>query len=308
MKRGFDTIATGRKHYYELAANLLQSYRFFSPNPYPFAIIAEEENEFTAPFDDVILINDSTHSFMDKLLLLKYCPYDETVFIDADCLAYGDLNEYWDVFANSTDFSAIGINVPLDQQVGAWYNVEDIGEYGKRITYKSRVHTGVCFIRRSETLNQLYEDSMDINAHFHELVFHTCPDAREECILGISMPMNNMKAVKAGDHRLVTYPLASFLNAKILNGTLQYKTSWHGLVEKGLLLHWGTAQTYLPTYEFEAACLHFIVRKVGKKLNVAEKLWFEKRMLYGCLILKSLHRRFWRHFRREFRKLFRRHR
>ena len=71
MTRGFITIATGKKQYYEIAVNLLRSYRYFAKEKYPFAIIAEEENECTALFDDVILTNEAMHSFMDKLLLMK---------------------------------------------------------------------------------------------------------------------------------------------------------------------------------------------------------------------------------------------
>ncbi len=87
MIRGFITVATGKKHYYELAALLLLSYRRASANPMQFAIIAEEENEFTDSFDLVILTSETEHSFMNKLLVMKLSPFDETIFIDADCLA-----------------------------------------------------------------------------------------------------------------------------------------------------------------------------------------------------------------------------
>ena len=290
VNRGFITIATGSEHYYKLAANLLQSYRHFSPHPYPFAILAEEENQYTAQFDDVILIDDSTHSFMDKLLLLKYCPYDETIFVDADSLVYGDLNQYWDLFANATDFSAIGINVPRDQEEGVWYNIEDIGEYGKRISYKVRVHSGVCFIRQSEKLSQLYDDCLDIIKHYDELNFHQWAACKDECTLGLAMPLNEMKAVKAGT-LLVTYPLATYLNADLLHGKLQYSTEWQGYVEKGLLLHWGTLQTYTPLYEFEASCLHHMINRRNDKPGIAEILWYEKRLLYRFLLVKSLFRK-----------------
>ena len=86
MTRGFITIATGKSHYYKIAANLLLSYRFFSKNPYPFAIIAEEHNEYTELFDDVIITTEAMRSFTDKFLLLKLCPYDETIFFDAETL------------------------------------------------------------------------------------------------------------------------------------------------------------------------------------------------------------------------------
>ena len=37
MTRGFITIATGRDQYYEMAKNLVLSYRLFCGNPCPFA-------------------------------------------------------------------------------------------------------------------------------------------------------------------------------------------------------------------------------------------------------------------------------
>ena len=55
MKRGFVTVVTGAERYYQMAVNLLNSYRFFAKEPLPFAIIAEEENEYTKQFDKTIL-------------------------------------------------------------------------------------------------------------------------------------------------------------------------------------------------------------------------------------------------------------
>ena len=40
---GFFTVATGDEHYYKIAANLLRSYRRFTPEPLPFAILADRE-------------------------------------------------------------------------------------------------------------------------------------------------------------------------------------------------------------------------------------------------------------------------
>ena len=55
MTHGFITIATGDAQYYKIAVNLLHSYRWFSKAPVPFAILADQENEYTADFDDVRL-------------------------------------------------------------------------------------------------------------------------------------------------------------------------------------------------------------------------------------------------------------
>lgn len=91
--KGFITLATGKEEYYRLARNLLRSYRFFCAEPLPFAILADRENECTTEFDNVILFRDgATNSYLDKLSLGEYLPYDINIFIDSDCLAFGDLN------------------------------------------------------------------------------------------------------------------------------------------------------------------------------------------------------------------------
>lgn len=55
MTRGFITIATGSDLYFQLAKNLLFSYKLFCDAPMPFAILCDKENEYTALFDEVIL-------------------------------------------------------------------------------------------------------------------------------------------------------------------------------------------------------------------------------------------------------------
>lgn len=285
MTRGFITIATGKRQYYKIAANLVQSYRYFSSSPLPFAIIAEEENEYTALFDDVIITNESTHSFLDKFLLLKLCPYDETIFIDSDSLAYGDLNEYWDFFKDATDFSATGVNVPVTQKEGVWYNIEDIGKYGNDLPYKTRIHAGVCFIRKSRSLDNLYADCIDIHNNYDTLHFHTCPNSIDECVLGVAMPINNMKAIPEKAHMLAAYPCLTYLKADILRGKLSYSTPWAGRTSDGILLHWGTNQTYQPLYRFNEECLHYLMTYVDAKPSFINDLMYRCGMRFWIIAI-----------------------
>ena len=87
MTRGFITIATGNEKYYRLAQNLLLSYKLLCDHPMPFAIMCDRENDITAQFDQVVLLEHPLNAFWDKFALLVRAPYDETIFIDADCMA-----------------------------------------------------------------------------------------------------------------------------------------------------------------------------------------------------------------------------
>ena len=257
MTRGFVTIATGDIKYYKMAFNLLLSYKYHTSNPLPFAIIAEEENECTKEFDKVIITNESTHSFMDKFLLLKLIPWDETIFFDADILAFGDLNEYWNIFKNATDFSSIGVNVGLNEE-GAWYNVDGIGAYGKLISYKTRVHMGVAFIKKTDNIRKLYADCMDICANYYKLRIHTNPTCYDEVILGIAMPMNNMRAEQEPARMMACYPCLTSLSGNMKNGMLSYSTRWGTHVkDNGLLVHFGSANTSISLYRYSAEWLDY---------------------------------------------------
>lgn len=260
-KRGFVTMATGDIQYYKIAANLLLTYRLNSKESLPFAIIAEEHNKYTKLFDDVVIVKNVERSFMGKFLLLTSCPYDENIFFDADTLAYGDLNEWWTVFTDkSTDFSSIGSTVDLHSEKGAWYNVEDIWEYGKQIEYKCRVHLGVAFIRKSDKLTKMYTDCQDIIKNYDKLHFHTCPEAKDEATLGIAMPMNGMRTEKQIPRFMGFLPYLKEVHADMLTGSLSYTTDWGTKANgDGLLIHFGTRNTYKGFYLYEVSCAKYRV-------------------------------------------------
>ena len=65
MTHDFITIATGDTQYYKMAVNLLHSYRYFSASPLPFAILADQENEYTAEFDTVRLFSHAHRNYLE---------------------------------------------------------------------------------------------------------------------------------------------------------------------------------------------------------------------------------------------------
>lgn len=137
QRKGFVTIATGQERYYKLARNLLHSYRLFAKDPFPFAIISDRENEYTSEFDKVIVISDASNSYNDKLKLFRELPFEETIFIDADSLAYGDLNTWWDIFCDAGDFSLFGY-AWRDLNCGrGWFIPSGMKQYGTDISLYS---------------------------------------------------------------------------------------------------------------------------------------------------------------------------
>lgn len=81
-----------------MAKTLVRSYKLTSASPLRFGVITDDANDKFEEFDDVVLIKNATRSYMDKIDIMRYSPYDETIFIDSDCNAFNDLNIYWKDF------------------------------------------------------------------------------------------------------------------------------------------------------------------------------------------------------------------
>lgn len=135
-RRGFITVATGRELYFIMAHNLLLSYRYHAKTPVPFAILCDRQNEWTADFDQVVIIDRPANSYFDKMRILDLSPFDETIFIDADSLIYRDLTPLWDLFKDGPDVGVLGTVLPLDDGTG-WWDIQNLGELGGRVDYKN---------------------------------------------------------------------------------------------------------------------------------------------------------------------------
>lgn len=261
MTRGFITIATGSDLYYQFAKNLLLSYRLRCDHPFPFAIMCDRENEYTALFDKTIVFQKTERAFFDKFELLKLAPYDETIFIDADCLAYRDLNEFWDFFEGASDFSASGTNFPLDSTAGL-FQINEIGDYRERIDCKPLIHGGLYFIRRGTVCDAVYEDCQNIIRHYDEFCWPDyCAPFADEPVLCLAMAANGCRAVETDNQNFgIPWAAVSTFNCDIFTGECSYDAQWHPVIHDGRMIHWSTRYCKKPLYRFETEKLDLLVK------------------------------------------------
>ena len=274
-KRGYVTIATGKTHYYRIAKNLLDSYRVNASGAYPFAIICDRENEYTAAFDKVVLMDNPAHSYMDKLRLFDCLPWDETIFIDADCLCYGDIDRWWELFAqNGSDFSVFGrAYEDLDTDKG-WFQTAGMGEFREQIHFVPSFSGGVYYLRNTATCKKVLDTAKYAAAHYRDYPFAIFSDPADEPVIALGMAVANCRPTACSDVGLYTY--RRFTHADILapQAEWQYQEAWRPI----LLIHWGNFGTMKAFYLFECAKLH---RKAQDK-PLSGPGWF---LLYRCRLL-----------------------
>lgn len=250
IERGFVTIATGSERYFKMARTLLYSYRLTSNDPHPFAIICDKENEYTKDFDDVVVLENCTSSYIDKLYLLKKSPYAENIFVDADCIAYQDLNTYWDVLSGEEDFTCLGENLPLCTKSGGWFNLEGVGQYKEKIQYIPNFHGGIYFIRPGSVCDQMFEICQYIVSHFNEFTFRSEKPA-DEPILALAMAICGCRTKKWKPYHFICFWNATLIKADFTKRYLEYSTRWFQHQKNGMLLHWGNVFTNKVLYKFE---------------------------------------------------------
>ncbi len=237
------TVATGSEYYYQLAENLCLSYKKRGTGKYPFALVCDRENEYTALFDHVVVAEDVQKSTLDKMLM-RLSPYDETIFLDADTLVIGDIDDLWDVFAEADDVSAFGCTLPLDSQKG-WFTYEGSGVYKDRVKYLVSMNGGIYFVRKSALSEKVFQDAQQVVKEYDSIDFKYFSLPQDEPVMAMAMVINGCKP-KDMAYDMIVLP---FAKEKI---TVDYRGNvYEGAVRSHKkLIHFATARTRLFLYRY----------------------------------------------------------
>jgi hypothetical protein len=263
ITKGFVTIATGKEQYYEIAKNLLISYRFTTENPLPFAILCDDENEYTKEFDHVEIFSDPKRGYLDKLNMFELLPYDINIFIDADCLCFGDINRLFDIFENADDFCCYGRVLPLDDKTG-WFEYDNLNEeLQKQIDYVVGLHGGIYYIRKNEKSKKVLDDAKAFSENYADYKFKgKFQNPGDEPVVALSMAVNGCKPITHDFSSLICWwEHENLFDLDIINKSAYCRP----LNTKTDIVHWGTRFTKSIPYLKEMAALNLTINNAGSK-------------------------------------------
>ncbi len=248
-EKGFVTVATGDEKYYKMAADLYLSYKGRGKGKYPFAIICDRENEFTAVFDDVVLASEFRKSTVDKLLM-KNSPYEETIFMDTDILILDNIDDLWDVFKDRDDVSAFGCTLPLDSTKG-WFTYEGSGKYKSQIEYLISMNGGIYYFRRSEKSESVFSKAFDLIEEYSTIDFKYFSQPQDEPLMAMSMVLNNCKPCDIAYDMIILPACRKKVSTDYLGNVYEGKRN-----SKAKFIHFSTARTILFMYNYLNAVNH----------------------------------------------------
>ncbi|MEN6313223.1 MAG: hypothetical protein ABFD25_03125 [Clostridiaceae bacterium] len=300
VDKGFLTIAFG-KYYYYLAANLVMSYRYRVPKDkqLPFVIVTDVDNDKTALFDVVIVKKPSKAGFINKLNIAEYSPFEETIFIDADCLVYGDITSFFTSFEeNGSPVSSFGGSADINRKVVKFFDLEKTKMLG--LTYVPTFNAAVYYCKKPtgtevlKTAVRFYNDPTDYGYLFHgdepyvaiAMSYHGCKCASH---------LGSIGAIYYGsDIKIIKLDIVNGIDSVIVRGE-----------EKDApLFHWSTYRTHRPKYRYEVVRLRYAFE--GKKLTclvilkpfIYLKCWASVGILFMKAIIRSIKHKFSAMFRR----------
>ena len=261
--KGFVTIATGKEQYYEIAKNLLHSYRFTTKEPLPFAILCDAENEYTKEFDDVRIYPNPTRSYLDKLEMFDYLPYDINIFIDADCLVFNDINRLFDIFENADDFCCYGRVLPLDDKRG-WFEYDNLtDELKNKIDYVVGLHGGVYYMRRTEKTKKVLDDAKTFSKNYLDYKFKgKFQTPGDEPVVALSMAINGCKPIPHDFTSIICWWEHENLFKFDITNNYAYCNPLNTTTD---IVHWGTRFTKSIPYCKEMAALELKLQGANEK-------------------------------------------
>ena len=192
MSAGLITIAYGPRKYVRMAEALARSYRRWNPE-LPICVVTDRANvdRLAACYDMVRLIEPSYgKGVAQKLCVDRYSPFDETLFVDSDCVFYHDPMRTWRAYATD-DFVIKGWRYLTRQD--RHVNVGNLGLLLEQtgLERMGSFNSGLFYFRRSEQAQRLFETARAIYERRADLAFKPFKNApvAHEPVLAVAMEL-----------------------------------------------------------------------------------------------------------------------
>ena len=200
MSQGYITLATGPRQYLEMAINLLLSLKHNDPKR-EVCLVIDEGSKLPPEYQNLVqnvaylTPKEGFHGCLNKLRLHELSPFDETMFVDADCLLVkNDMDRHWEKF-KCDGFNIAGGKVTH----GHWYNfnVENVIR-ALGIPYMVKMNSGVFYFRKGDLTNQFFETTHQLVSKHHKTLgtFHRNKlQLADEPFIGAAMGMHQINPI-----------------------------------------------------------------------------------------------------------------
>lgn len=311
MNRNVITIATGKKLYVDLAINLARSFQLWNKNSGISFYIVTDLPQLIAndvsKFANIIAVKPGEfgEGFSPKIYLDQFVPDGQSLFIDSDCLVYGNLEQTFELFLGKP-VSVIGGYIAD----GEWFG--DIKKICKdhNIAHIPKFNGGVYYLEKGEIANRVYQTAREIEKNYDKIGFVRLRNRpNDEVIMALAMELEGLAPIN-DDGTIMSDPFACpgnyHLDIKkgktlLINPPAPNPNhrSWYNFhIVSPLIVHFLGSHTYDYQYRSEVAKLPLLLSNrfnflqnlkilLSIQVPAIAKIWFKNlfrplyRILYG---------------------------
>jgi hypothetical protein len=195
MTRGFLTIAYGPAYYLRMAKGLARSMRFHNPNVHLTLVTDSADPGIRGLFDATVPLDASLGAGVSqKLHVDRYSPYDQTLFVDSDCLAFADPERLWEMYREAKGFGVKGWT--YIKAGDPHYAVDDVGRLLAKcgVEHFGAFNSGLFYFDRSPEAQLVFQTARKLAQDPQELglrAFKNSPCA-DEPIFGLALELSGI--------------------------------------------------------------------------------------------------------------------
>jgi hypothetical protein len=191
------TIATGKKLYVDLALNLARSFFFWNRDTdIKFQLVTDQQEHVPADIRSKIQIinikpGELGEGFSPKLFLDRIASEGKTLFIDSDCLIFGDLSRVFEAF-KGRKVSVIGDYI----SEGEWFG--DIKKICERfsVPHLPKFNGGIYYLEKGETASAVYETARGLESSYDEIGFIRLRNKpNDEVLMALAMQLHGQQPI-----------------------------------------------------------------------------------------------------------------
>lgn len=198
-RRGVLTMAYGHRRFIEQAKDLGYSLRLHASH-LPRAIVTDSQDpEIRVIFTEVLPYRPEFGSGVrQKLCLDYYSPYEETLFIDSDCLVLGDLKELWLAFPGQF-FGALGYRYLKRGAHDPYMDVDFLLDH-LQVTSLPKFNGGTYYFRRCEAATRFFDTARTVMSSWREIRLNSFRQdgPNDEAVYSAAMAMHGVALTYMG--------------------------------------------------------------------------------------------------------------
>jgi hypothetical protein len=290
-ERGVLTLAYGHERFVEQARSLAHSLQMHAPHLPRTLVTDSADSEIRRQFTEIIPYRPEYGSGVrQKLFLDLYSPYEQTLFIDSDCLALGNLESFWSAFAGQR-FGVPGYKYLQKGSTDPYLDVDHVLE-SLHLTSLPKFNGGAYYFSRSPEVTEFFATARGILENWRTL--RLCEFRRDgpgdESVYSVAMAVHHISPTSMGSGGMWTpvgYKGPLLLDA--LSGTCSFEKE--GMKLSPEVIHFPGEYIYSFAYARERARLRAHIEKKKTPMSsraasfAASVLWQSSRRLAGMSTL-----------------------